>query len=245
MSYYKLKSVSFKKDGKLFVTIADSSIRPIYYTRVEYAGKENMDPRQKIAWLAKDIWSGEVQPNRSCNHSDWWKACESAAEYLGIKHTNMDADFRWKLDRLTAIQILAAEKIFTPLFFGEEIPEEAWEAVRNFDKESELAYEKRKQEFDKANIIPIYTAIRSNVLEDADVLYTYDDRILLVHADHYVNAGLLDNSDGSAIDITALPYDPCLRILQYRDPNFYRITEEQEKQIPWEMFVGFKRKQRK
>lgn len=47
MSYYKVRSVAFKKSlGEIWVTCADSSIRPLQYLRSEYA-KETDDFAEK------------------------------------------------------------------------------------------------------------------------------------------------------------------------------------------------------
>ena len=42
MSYYKVRSVAFKRSiGEIYVTCADSSLRPLKYYRSEYA--ENIE----------------------------------------------------------------------------------------------------------------------------------------------------------------------------------------------------------
>ena len=70
MSYYKVKSVVFdKKNGKIFVTAADSSCRPRSYFRSEYAsGISDFKEKCKQFWVS--VLDGNMQFLKSCHWSE-------------------------------------------------------------------------------------------------------------------------------------------------------------------------------
>lgn len=87
MSYYKVKSVSFnKKEGKIYVTCADSSLRPLHYDRSEYAtGEKDFIKKCKDFWIS--VLSGNFQFYPS---NKWDDAVNSAFETMNSISCNMD-----------------------------------------------------------------------------------------------------------------------------------------------------------
>lgn len=62
MSYEKCKTISLKpKTNQIFVTIASNNVRPIYYSRCEYAAKENCSLDDKLRYLMISMLDGNIQ----------------------------------------------------------------------------------------------------------------------------------------------------------------------------------------
>lgn len=81
MSYYKIKTISFsQKENKVFVTAADSSLRPLQYIRSEYAAA-TVNFREKVESLWVNVMEGNFQLISSCR----W--CKSVNEAFAKKRT--------------------------------------------------------------------------------------------------------------------------------------------------------------
>lgn len=62
MSYEKCRTISLKpKKNQIFVTIASNNVRPIYYSRCEYAPKENCSFEDKLRYLMISMLDGNIQ----------------------------------------------------------------------------------------------------------------------------------------------------------------------------------------
>lgn len=96
MSYYKVRSVAFKRSiGEIYVTCADSSLRPLKYYRSEYAENiEDFAEKCKLFWV--DVLSGNFQFTES---NQWHFYVKNAyAEMHLIAHNidifSKDLDYR-------------------------------------------------------------------------------------------------------------------------------------------------------
>ena len=230
--HYKMRSFAAqKKTGKVFVTVAASNVRPLRYERVEYgAGLKTLE--EKIKSLANSIWNGDIHPNRSCNHKEWWEACIKADSLLGIRYTSWEKDRDYELDRWSGLVPLVEEAL-SGMFFGTPLSLTLLNRIQKYDQESLLAYDAAAEEYWKSGKIIVQSAIRASYIKDADIVWTESGDCFLVHADHYNSRGVLDNADGSAINITGLGED-CVKALSYG-----LATEESLEKIPWDSFAGF------
>ena len=200
MSYYKMKYFSIKKDGSIFVTVAASNVRPIKYFCCEYAATVS-NVREKLCHLAKDIWSGEIQPLSSCPRRSWWIACQNAVHLYDVKFTSFTQDFRLHVNRWNDLQLMICSDILAPMYFGEQPSAEALAAIRAYDSESAKIYEAKEKEYAEKGIVVARSALYAEYLIDTTVVLSEDNRVYLCHRDQYKD-GLMDNSEGSAIDIT-------------------------------------------
>ena len=131
------------------------------------------------------------------------------------------------------LQRMAIELLYVPMFFGEAAREEAREKLWHFDREAGQLYRKKQEEYDQKGLIPVTAAIRCVGVRDALMLFAEDlagtERILLAREDHY-SPGLLDNGDGTAIDITSFDSDALRRI---------RYGSGPASAVPWGKLTGF------
>lgn len=110
MSYDILKSISFR-NNKVFLTSADSSLRPLHFYRWESEWLSSMlqseGKRSVLIQLGKSIWNGSLKlykGNKTCNlylyamdqlpkELHWSNtSAESAGEYLGTAVSNLLTD---------------------------------------------------------------------------------------------------------------------------------------------------------
>ncbi len=99
MSYEKVKNISKRKDGRIFITSASNNVWPKYYERYEYMpeSKHNKEKCENRAlYLFRDIIGYCYQFNNSVNEN-WKYALNKFEEYCG--ENNISVDYLWDLPR--------------------------------------------------------------------------------------------------------------------------------------------------
>lgn len=62
MSYYKCKNITLKANtNQIFLTVATNNVRPLYYTKTEYAPKQNCSLDDKLMLLMISMLDGNIQ----------------------------------------------------------------------------------------------------------------------------------------------------------------------------------------
>ena len=202
MSYYKVRSVNFKRTtGQIFVTCADSGSCPLYYERFEY---DPMDSKiTDFAGKCKEFWMEVLAGNYQFLRSNRWyeverKACEKMqqiADYTDIG----ERDFLCKTSFRNQLQEYVAKTYLVPLATKEEVtPDAAFEAdfIGNCKKE----WNRVEKEWERNKQIPIRSALFSGVFPGWDSLrHDSKNQTIVAKKEHYNNRGLLDNADETAI----------------------------------------------
>ena len=198
MSYYKVRSVAFKRSiKKIYVTCADSSLRPLKYYRSEYAENiEDFAEKCKMFWV--DVLSGNFQFMKS---SQWnFYVTNAYAEMHRISH---DVDtFRKDLDYKTnfydELQEYVAKTYLVPI-----VTREAKHIDVGFEAGFAEKCQKRWDEIDKERSqnkqICIRTALISDVFHGWDTLWGKDKNCTIIAKRNNYSRGLLDNADETAI----------------------------------------------
>ena len=198
MSYYKVRSVAFKKSiGKIYVTCANSSLRPLNYIRIEYAENvEDFTEKCKLFWV--DVLSGKFQFMKS---SQWNSYVANAyAEMHRIAHdvNTFHKDLDYKTNFYDELQEYVAKTYLVPI-----VTKEAKQIDIGFEVDFAETCQKKWAEIDKERLenkqICIRTALISDVFPGWDTLWCEDkNRTIIAKRDNY-NSGLLDNADETAI----------------------------------------------
>lgn len=198
MSYYKVKSVVFdKKNGKIFVTAADSSCRPLYYVRREYASGI-VDFKEKCEQFWVSVLEGNMQFLKS---NRWYVPVHNAhaAIYqiqdgadLFSKDYDYNTSFGDELIRYVATTYLV------PLVTKENV-----EADMMFENGFAEKCKKKWNEIESQRVakgqILIYAALSSCIFPEQDVLYVEKGNRTIVAKKKNYHSGILDNADQTAI----------------------------------------------
>ena len=170
MSYYKVRSINFKRTtGQIFVTCADSGSCPLYYERFEYNPMDS-----NFAGKCKEFWMEVLAGNYQFLKSNRWydierKAYEKMqqiADYTDIG----ERDFLCKTSFRSQLQEYVAETYLVPLATKEPVtPDAAFEAdfIGNCRKE----WGRIEKEWEKNKQIPIKCALFSSVFPGWDSLH--------------------------------------------------------------------------
>ena len=199
MSYYKIRSVAFKRSiKKIYVTCADSSLRPLKYYRSEYAENvEDFAEKCKLFWA--DVLSGNFQFMKS---NQWNSYVTNAyAEMHRIAH---DVDtFRKDLDYKTnfydELQKYVAKTYLVPIVTREAKHIDV-EFEARFAEKCQKRWDEIAKERSQNKQICIRTALISDVFPGRDTLWCEDKNCTIIaKQDNYHSNGLLDNADETAI----------------------------------------------
>lgn len=198
MSYYKVRSVAFKKSlGEIWVTCADSSIRPLQYLRSEYA-KETDDFAEKCMIFWKNVLAANMQfaySNKWYSYvNDTYRQMERIARGINVFAKDMD----YKTSFYEDLKEYAAKTYLVPLVTKEK---------KNIDIDFEANFAdkcvKKWTDIDKQRLqdkqICIHTALFSDVFPGWDILWCEEkNRTIIAKSSNYHNR-LLNNADGTAV----------------------------------------------
>lgn len=197
--YYKVKSISFNRStGKIYVTCADSNLRPLQYRRSEYA--ENMDD---FAEKCKEFWISVLNGNFQFIPGNKWNFDIIAAyERMKCISNGMDIfenDLEYRTLFYNELVEYIAKVYLVPLVTKEAKPidynyEFAF-AEKCISKWNEIEEQRLRD-----HQISICSALFSDVFPGWTTLYSKKgEHLIIAKSANYDNRGLLDNSDGSAI----------------------------------------------
>lgn len=199
MSYYKLKSVSFnKKEGKIYVTCADSSTRPLHYDRREYATEET-DFIKKCNKFWISVLDGNFQPIPS---NKWKDAVNNAYETMHNISCNMDIfekDFEYRTSFDEELKEYVAKTYLVPLV-TKETKQIDYDYEYGFVDKCRVKWNEIEEQRLRDNQISIRSALFSNVFPGWTALYSRKgEQLIIAKSVNYDNRGLLDNADDSAV----------------------------------------------
>lgn len=198
MSYYKIKAISFReKENKVFVTAADSSLRPLQYIRSEYAAA-TVNFREKVESLWVNVMEGNFQLISSCR---WCGVVNEAFAKKRAISNGMDVlgyDFKYKTSFTDELNQYVVKTYLTPAVMKESIVADA-QYENNFVNRCRNQWREIADEMRRNHQIPIRSALFSTVFRGWDVLYSADSNRLIVAKCSNYNHGLLDNKDQSAV----------------------------------------------
>ena len=179
MSYYKVRSVAFKRSiGEIYVTCADSSLRPLKYYRSEYAENiEDFAEKCKLFWV--DVLSGNFQFTKS---NQWHYYVKNAYAEMHLIAHNIDIfskDLDYRTNFYNELQEYVAKTYLVPL-----VTKEAKRIDIDFEADFAERCQKRWDEIDKE---------RANaIVEIGRVLKHLDDTLEMGIC--ALNGGLKDNA---------------------------------------------------
>ncbi|MBE6025075.1 MAG: hypothetical protein E7231_18195 [Cellulosilyticum sp.] len=248
MSYYKLKYASIdKKNKEITLTVADSSVRPLYYFKSPYHA-EGQDFRDDLKDFVVSMLNGNIQGGQSkirqlmsfLRHTMEWSC----------KETSLDKDFKYKVSRLNGLYELLATEIGVPTLLGEPWSEHQTEVnakIAAYEAESKALYEAKQKEFDDAGIKPVCSAYSSDVFPGFIVLALKDEDTLAVcEKACYEHLGLLESKKGKCVFVHddgyklfhALGYGRLLHEIEIDDAVFTEIAKITNvmKELPYPNF---------
>lgn len=198
MSYYKVKSVVFdKKNGKIFVTAADSSCRPLYYVRREYAsGISDFKEKCKQFWVS--VLDGNMQFLKSCHWSEETEKAFEVIRRIEKEITPIVGDTSYHTSFWRELKSYVATTYLVPLVTEEDVAaDEAFEsefAEKCLKKWREI----EKQRADNGQIT-ILSALKSSIFPGKVVLQCERGNRLIVAEEKKYHPGILDNAERTAI----------------------------------------------
>lgn len=199
MSYYKVKYVSFnKKGGKIYVTCADSSLRPLYYEKSEFGSNiSDFNEKCKTFWI--ETLSGNFQFTKS---SKWYHVVETGRKHMQriTNYLNIsEYDYLCKTNFSKQLQEYVSKTYLVPQVLKQEInPDETFE--NQFLSNCKKEWNRIAHEWEINKKIPIRSALISSMFPGWDSLLHYcKDRTIIAKKQNYNNSGLLDNADQTAI----------------------------------------------
>lgn len=199
MSYYKVKSVSFnKKEGKIYVTCADSSSSPLHYDRREYAAEEK-DFFKKCNKFWISVLSGNFQFIPS---NKWNDAINNAFETMNSISCNMDIfekDYEYRTSFHEELKEHVAKTYLVPLVTKDTKPID-YDYEYGFVDKCRLKWNEIEEQRQHDKQISVRSALFSDVFPGWTTLYSSKgDQLIIVKSVNYDNRGLLDNADDSAV----------------------------------------------
>lgn len=198
MSYYKVKSVVFdKKNGKIFVTAADSSCRPRSYFRSEYAsGISDFKEKCKQFWVS--VLDGNMQFLKSCHWSEETEKAFEVIRRIEKEITPIVGDTSYHTSFWRELKSYVATTYLVPLVTEEDVTaDEAFEsefAEKCLKKWREI----EKQRADNGQIT-ILSALKSSIFPGKVVLQCERGNRLIVAEEKKYHPGILDNAERTAI----------------------------------------------
>ena len=199
MSYYKVRSVAFKRSiGEIYVTCADSSLRPLKYYRSEYAENiEDFAEKCKLFWV--DVLSGNFQFTESNQWHYYVKNAYAEMHLIAHKIDILGKDLDYRTNFYNELQEYVAKTYLVPL-----VTKEAKRIDIDFEADFAERCQKRWDVIDKERAekkqISIRAALISDVFPGWDTLLSKkENRIIVAKSQNYDNHGLLDNSDKTAV----------------------------------------------
>lgn len=246
--YYKLKYASIDKKNKVItLTVADSSVRPLYYFKSSYHS-EGQTFEEDLKDFVVSMLRGNIQGGQSkirqlmsfLRHTIEWNC----------KETSLDKDFKYKVSRLNGLYELLAVEIGVPTLLGKPWAEHQTEInakIANYEAESKALYEAKQKEFDEAGIKPVCSAISSFVFPGFIVVALKDeDTLAICEKACYEHLGLLESKKGKCVFIHdegyklfhALGYGRLLHEIEIDDAVFTEIAKITNvmKELPYPNF---------
>lgn len=209
MSYEIAKSISVnRKRNKITICAANSSLRPLWFETVEYCKNKDVPMEDKIKMLWKDMLNGNIKPYKSCK-----KVFDILSLSLVLKRSieNMISSVipemsLWDIDRYYETKLydevldIIIEKFSYPAFTtGTSSSEELTQTTTAFMDKVQAVYAEKKEEFEKAGIVLVNSALTSPVFPGYDVFVAGDEAILAPQQNYANGKGRLDNSKDDAI----------------------------------------------
>lgn len=198
MSYYKVRSVAFKQSiGKIYVTCADSSLRPLNYIRSEYAENiQDFTEKCKIFW--QDVLSGNMQFAYSNKWhayvNDTYQQMRRIAKGINVHMKDLD----YKTNFYDELQEYVAKTYLVPI-----VTKEAKHIDIDFEADFAERCQKKWEEIDKERLenkqISIRAALTSYVFPGWDTLLCEKENRTIVAKRCNYHLGLLDNADETAV----------------------------------------------
>lgn len=183
MSYTAVKYVSFnKKEQKIIVTGADSSLSPRKYVKFQYSN-DNMTFEQNIEDFFVDMLNGNLQGGPA-KITQICKALRNIEKLLA-PNTSHEKDMELDLERDHGLDHLVSRLYAVPLIltgsFGNA--EEIALAIKAYDDESVRIYEEAKKRYDEIGWLITGACSRSDVFPGWNV-YSLRDKKALLLAEH-------------------------------------------------------------
>ena len=198
--YYTLKTATLK-DGKIYLTVADSTLTPQRFFRTVYKGSLNS--------FFIDIWRGEIMPRASAKLKgvslyDIRVAMDKLRGYAPTIDIFKDKVFGVHFDdELSAILAKKSEKWLTNRSIL--LSDGDFEEIRKLEEGAKMVYAEKKAVQDAKHLIRISAAAQSDLFKGYNVFECYDDeRVFLGRPENYhresdYGANLYDNSGQSVI----------------------------------------------
>lgn len=201
MSYEIAKYISVNaKKNKIFVTSAANNVHPRRFERWEFDETNNFDFMNKALKLSKCILNGSLQPISSCNHQKLKEDMFAALESVTRKVDLLTEDCRYHTNKLDECHDFIGRMIAIPYFLGKgyDLASIKEYLGNDFYRECLGYYSKRQEEYDAKGQVLIRSAISLSEYKGYDMLWSYNDEIIIAKKENY-SRGILNNSDGKSL----------------------------------------------
>jgi len=198
--YYIVKSVTVK-NGRVFATVADSTLTPRRYVRTEYRPKTDL--RATVTQFLADVAAGEYQPlpDAEIDGKSLYKTAALMGELLNeVPEINAMADRHCDLCMTERLYNLVAGMATVWLFTDDlRITEDDLIKLHGFAAAATALYEAKRQSLRKKGVMFITAAARTRVFPGHIIMIDDRGELYLGSGERYDNAGRYDNGDFSAV----------------------------------------------
>ncbi len=186
MSYYVTRKITCnEKTGKLSVTAADSSVRPLTFFTSEYM-KEETDFSRRVIRLIISIFEGNFQLYKNAN--DKFAEAVSYMRQWGsdvLKDLFQSVSMYQDYSMYTEIKETLAALAYRVCFKGEEA--DICKEISSIKKKNREWLAKKEKEWEEKGLVSINTALRSSIFPGYDVLIDSEKRLILAPEEDYRN----------------------------------------------------------
>ena len=237
--YYKLKSARIDGNNRIFVTVADSNIRPLRYFKSEYQVKDE----NPLLVFFRNIAEGEIRPLGSCsmngrNLADLAKNMFTLKQKAG--NINISDDMHTGLNMTGLLNKKLAE-IAVEWFLNNcnDITEDDCDIIKSLDREAVKKYKSEKTRAKANGVIYVRAAVISSLFEDYDAFVDEDNRMFIGLKKDYDNHGHYDNSGCTAIYLQDEPdEDIAGALFSFFGNGYIKYAVDRKIDIDWLRICG-------
>lgn len=198
MSFYHLKKLTVT-ENQIFVTIADSSVKPLEYYTSEYCESKEVSIEDKLNTFLQDLLSGNFRANGNTKLGRLYKSGRNmiAAISDGCIMNVFEGDFRFETHFYEDLKRYVARSYLMPqLLKKQAAPDYIYE--RNFATNCNKEWQRIINDLKSKHITVATAAITVKYLKNKVLAVTMDGQLAFVNDENY-QLRFINDADGSTV----------------------------------------------